>query len=1060
MIVNTTKHGGLGWRRASVGKLPAVSSLPDPALLGASTSASVPYRPHPQDQAIRAAMEGEESKLLVLHGAAGSGRHRVAFAAIHTRLPDYLVFRPRDVRQLWRFVRSAPADLPTVVWVDQIDLECSEGSAEALTTLLDQRDRQVVVVVLLNTAVYSRYIPAPLSVETLHPRRRQVARLLDRAVAFEITNPPPPAVAAWYEWLCTTHPAAAEIVATCMAWQLAGARSVPRSVLHAAFSRRFGFWGGFWKALWRASQDLDGVRGFSRQPGGTYAVDRRLLESAYGRAIAVPGDLWHQVIREGSGRDAFDTGMAAWRLTSYDGALEAFEKAAALGAPEASHLYAVVTGEAGWPKKAAALLTLLDETDGERRVWLRMMKANCLGEAGRHLFAVAELEVLLREPDCRDGSIVAFCAEHYRCRWLCEAGRVHEGLFALETLRESFAATYPNRYANLLDIHHTIAYWTSRLCWESSPPDRHWLEDSVRLFDQLIAGYNHSFGDNHPAALRARNDRLRVCAELALELHDQEGLRAIVEEMAKLERQASRLLGRLNLRTLEIRGNRYWWMAVAGNVPKAIHRLHDLIRDCHATLGPAHTYTLETRRNHAYWLAQAARVPGTAPSPATLELAIRDLESVIQTVRDSRVSDHPLVTDALRQLGELRERLGETRMVGEMVHLAIQPMYQPNDEIAGFGLFFLPTAAGDEEARRDVQAISQVIVHAFATFDLPAEVGGMDLYIDITREFLTGDLRVPVDPGRVVLEVVETVEYDSTTIEGVRRLTEEGFRVAIDAVHWDSAGQARQHVSHVKIDLRKIDGRTAKRIAAACLTQPRPPLLIGYGIDGEQELAFAHELGCHLLQGGFLEHPRVLSAQVLPSLDSNRMRLAASLIDLEKVDLREVIAGVEADPGLTSIISRWCAATGAQTPITSAEDAVTTAGLAKVRDLAMLLAVTPVAGADHGNLVKMLTWGLMGESVARRMGVAGGKAFLASLIVEIASYLGRPVADVAAEHHLAPDMVSAVVDRQGQLGQVLNLIAMYRSGCVDAAAAAVSNADLRTMHLDAFREAVAVEAAL
>ena len=105
-----------------------------------------------------------------------------------------------------------------------------------------------------------------------------------------------------------------------------------------------------------------------------------------------------------------------------------------------------------------------------------------------------------------------------------------------------------------------------------------------------------------------------------------------------------------------------------------------------------------------------------------------------------------------------------------MVHIGRQAVYDRAGEVVGYELLFRGSADAFEASRRGAHATSQVIVNAFTEFGLEQLVGELPCFVNLTRDFLVGDLPVPFDPGLAVLEVLETVEVDDEVVVGVAAL--------------------------------------------------------------------------------------------------------------------------------------------------------------------------------------------------------------------------------------------------------------------------------------------------
>src|SRR6187402_2648266 len=97
---------------------------------------------------------------------------------------------------------------------------------------------------------------------------------------------------------------------------------------------------------------------------------------------------------------------------------------------------------------------------------------------------------------------------------------------------------------------------------------------------------------------------------------------------------------------------------------------------------------------------------------------------------------------------------------GHLIHVGRQPIYDRAGDVFAYELLFRDAAGATMAAKRSAQATSQVMVAAFTEFGLDQLVGSKACFINVTKEFLVGELPVPFGSDQAVLEVVETVEVD------------------------------------------------------------------------------------------------------------------------------------------------------------------------------------------------------------------------------------------------------------------------------------------------------------
>lgn len=177
-----------------------------------------------------------------------------------------------------------------------------------------------------------------------------------------------------------------------------------------------------------------------------------------------------------------------------------------------------------------------------------------------------------------------------------------------------------------------------------------------------------------------------------------------------------------------------------------------------------------------------------------------------------------------------------------------------------------PAPAQDRATLRVLQAV-------FSPTGVRAVAADALVFVNFTRAFLVGELPVPDEPDRLVVEVVESVRTDAAVLGGVRRLRELGFRIAID----DFVGLTSQvallpYADYVKVDCRDLRTRGP---ALAELAASTGALLIAERVETSEELDTCTAMGFRFFQGFHLDATLVLNRTPVPSARAERPTLRA-----------------------------------------------------------------------------------------------------------------------------------------------------------------------------------------
>jgi c-di-GMP-related signal transduction protein len=357
-----------------------------------------------------------------------------------------------------------------------------------------------------------------------------------------------------------------------------------------------------------------------------------------------------------------------------------------------------------------------------------------------------------------------------------------------------------------------------------------------------------------------------------------------------------------------------------------------------------------------------------------------------------------------------------------LVHVGRQPIYDRNGDVIAYELLFRDVASATRSTKRSAEATAQVMVSAFTEFGLNQLVGERACFINVTREFLVGELPVPFDPNQSVLEIVETVEIDEAVIEGARELVQRGFTTGAHEQLLDFA-------TYVKVDLLDMDPVAVEEAVKRCRRYPHVQL-VAARLQSEEDLTRAIELGFNYFQGHLLGHPHVVSTASLSPARVNRLNLLVTLTAAE-VNFKDVVELISCDPALTFRLLQATnsAASGLTNRVSSVREAAVLLGLEKVQHWVALMLVSDLADASEEQLAVTMTRARACRTVAQQLDDAPlDAAFTVGLLSGIAELMGLSSAELAARLPLRTEVMEALTEGAGQLGAVLKVVRDYEDG--------------------------------
>lgn len=355
------------------------------------------------------------------------------------------------------------------------------------------------------------------------------------------------------------------------------------------------------------------------------------------------------------------------------------------------------------------------------------------------------------------------------------------------------------------------------------------------------------------------------------------------------------------------------------------------------------------------------------------------------------------------------------------VRVGRQGLYDAKRTLVAYELLFRGSepAADDDGAAGD-QATSQVIASTFGTFGLEAISDGRPVFINFTRAFLTGVIPIPIEPDRVVVEVVEQAIVDQELLLGLTRLRQQGYRVAVNDY---SGGLDRVALLDVA-DYIKIDVATVAPVLLPGLVEAgrgASATLVASAVDDAETMRRCVELGFELFQGMHLNRPTVLERRTLSPTQMICVRLLNDLSDPE-TPIAQIEQMVASDPGLTMRLLRTAnsAAVAPNREVTSLRQALVIIGPPRLRSWVML---TLLEGGATPNTSDDL-WAVLARAHAcQRLGNGESDlAFTIGLLSGAAQLLGTDPIGVADASGVGVTARAALVDGAGPAGRALTAV--------------------------------------
>ena len=140
------------------------------------------------------------------------------------------------------------------------------------------------------------------------------------------------------------------------------------------------------------------------------------------------------------------------------------------------------------------------------------------------------------------------------------------------------------------------------------------------------------------------------------------------------------------------------------------------------------------------------------------------------------------------------------------IFVARQPIFDSDLNVQAYELLYRSGNTGAANITDGNAASSQVMINAFLDIGIDTLTDNHTCYINLTRDFLVGQLPLPLPTESVVLEILEDVEVDDELINSLKSFSEKGYTIALDDyVFEDEKTPLFDIIDIIKIDLMGCD---------------------------------------------------------------------------------------------------------------------------------------------------------------------------------------------------------------------------------------------------------------
>ena len=371
------------------------------------------------------------------------------------------------------------------------------------------------------------------------------------------------------------------------------------------------------------------------------------------------------------------------------------------------------------------------------------------------------------------------------------------------------------------------------------------------------------------------------------------------------------------------------------------------------------------------------------------------------------------------------------------IYIAKQPILNEKNEIFGYELLF---RASDEDGKLkaifqdELLATAKVLVNALNHFGMTSLVEDNLAFINIDQEFLLDPIVFSIPKERFVLEILEDMTVNEKTIARVRQLHELGYKLALDDVHCNNEFIERftpifPYLDVLKLDVSLIKENTLEKYLEGLKKYNFQ--LLAEKVETQEEYKLYKSYGCTLFQGYFFAKPDIIVKESIDPAYKKIFQLI-NLLDSEYTELGEIVKELESEVELTIQLLRFINSSylGLRADIKSVHQVVMLLGKKPLKQWLLLIAfsksIENESKMSKNPMVELaLNRSKIMSELAKKLQNSYYDTHEASFVGVLSlvdALLKVPILTVLDEINVDNDVRGALLERQGELGKLLDLV--------------------------------------
>jgi EAL and modified HD-GYP domain-containing signal transduction protein len=362
--------------------------------------------------------------------------------------------------------------------------------------------------------------------------------------------------------------------------------------------------------------------------------------------------------------------------------------------------------------------------------------------------------------------------------------------------------------------------------------------------------------------------------------------------------------------------------------------------------------------------------------------------------------------------------------------IARQPIFNKKEEVYGYELLYRINEQSTQFEGFSSQSATATVINGLFIHGLEKIINQKKAFINFDADVLNADFFHLIKPEYLVIEILEDVEVTDELIKRVIEIKNEGYKIALDDfVESYSDYPLIQYADIIKFDIRETPLETIKHEVRKAKRDRK--ILLAEKIETREEYNIAINMGFQLFQGYFFSKPKIVEGiKGKKSINPNYLQIIDEL-QSDEPSYQVISEIIERDANLTFKLLRTIDQRAEKDSIYSIKRALTYLGLKELNYWITLLLMQDMGKDKPKELLNLslirskFAFKISENSQLKKMKL---EASLMGLLSNIDAFLDLPIEEVLKQIKVTQKIKSALLVKDGLLGDLLNLILSYEKG--------------------------------